>query len=134
MALIKCPECKKEISDKADSCINCGYPLITLAQNNQITIKAEKRTVLASPTLTIYLYDEEGNCVANVLEGHTIYINIMKPTNLYASFVKPSGHNYKIRSTSNPVKVFPDKKTKLKIDFKNGFVSTNLTMNEVSEY
>lgn len=27
MALIKCPECGKEISDKAVICINCGFPL-----------------------------------------------------------------------------------------------------------
>lgn len=27
MALIKCPECEKEISDHAESCPNCGYPL-----------------------------------------------------------------------------------------------------------
>lgn len=27
MALINCPECNKEISDKANSCPNCGYPL-----------------------------------------------------------------------------------------------------------
>lgn len=27
MALIKCPECSKEISDKCDICINCGYPI-----------------------------------------------------------------------------------------------------------
>lgn len=27
MALIKCPECSKEISDKATSCPNCGYPI-----------------------------------------------------------------------------------------------------------
>ena len=27
MALIKCPECGKEISDKANVCIHCGYPL-----------------------------------------------------------------------------------------------------------
>lgn len=27
MALIKCPECGKEISDKAASCHNCGYPI-----------------------------------------------------------------------------------------------------------
>lgn len=25
--LIKCPECKREISDKAKACIHCGYPL-----------------------------------------------------------------------------------------------------------
>ena len=27
MALINCPECEKEISDKAKSCPNCGYEL-----------------------------------------------------------------------------------------------------------
>ena len=27
MALIICPECGKEISDKAKCCIHCGYPL-----------------------------------------------------------------------------------------------------------
>ncbi|SHO50614.1 zinc-ribbon domain-containing protein [Anaerocolumna xylanovorans] len=27
MALINCPECNKEISDKAASCPNCGYPI-----------------------------------------------------------------------------------------------------------
>jgi len=27
MALIKCPECGKEISEKAPACIHCGYPL-----------------------------------------------------------------------------------------------------------
>lgn len=27
MALIKCPECGKEISDKSKTCINCGYPI-----------------------------------------------------------------------------------------------------------
>ena len=27
MALIKCPECGKKVSDKANTCIHCGYPL-----------------------------------------------------------------------------------------------------------
>ena len=27
MALINCPECNKEVSDKATACIHCGYPL-----------------------------------------------------------------------------------------------------------
>lgn len=27
MALIKCPECGKEMSDFAESCLNCGYPI-----------------------------------------------------------------------------------------------------------
>lgn len=28
MALIKCPECSKEISDKSKICIYCGYPIV----------------------------------------------------------------------------------------------------------
>lgn len=27
MALINCPECKKEISNKAESCPSCGFPI-----------------------------------------------------------------------------------------------------------
>lgn len=27
MSLIKCPECEKEISDKSDICIGCGFPI-----------------------------------------------------------------------------------------------------------
>ena len=27
MSLIKCPECGKEISNKANTCIHCGYPI-----------------------------------------------------------------------------------------------------------
>ena len=30
MALIKCPECGKEISDKAGACPNCGCPISSL--------------------------------------------------------------------------------------------------------
>lgn len=30
MALITCPECGKEISDKSKQCIHCGYPLKSL--------------------------------------------------------------------------------------------------------
>lgn len=29
MALINCPECGKQISDKAPACIHCGYPIQT---------------------------------------------------------------------------------------------------------
>ena len=25
MALIKCPECNKEISNKSNTCVHCGY-------------------------------------------------------------------------------------------------------------
>lgn len=38
MALIKCPECEKEISDKASACIHCGCPL-TLPESENAEIE-----------------------------------------------------------------------------------------------
>lgn len=32
MALIKCPECNREISDKAKACIHCGFPIAEYLQ------------------------------------------------------------------------------------------------------
>ena len=34
--LIKCPECGKEASDRASSCIHCGYPLQVTPLNEDI--------------------------------------------------------------------------------------------------
>lgn len=33
MALISCPECGKDVSDKSEACIHCGYPLINTKCN-----------------------------------------------------------------------------------------------------
>ena len=41
MALIKCPECGKEISDKSEKCVNCGCPIVPEEETN-ITIPAKK--------------------------------------------------------------------------------------------
>lgn len=47
MALINCPECNKQISDKAKICINCGYPIEDIMQqsaNENLQTNAEKTT------------------------------------------------------------------------------------------
>jgi len=45
MALINCPECNKEISDKAVSCVGCGYP-IEIQKNDKI--KEESKSFLTN--------------------------------------------------------------------------------------
>lgn len=37
MAIINCPECNKGISNKAESCPNCGFPINN--KNNKIIVK-----------------------------------------------------------------------------------------------
>lgn len=44
MALIKCPECGKEVSDKAKSCIHCGYPInVSKVKTNDEIIEHAKQ-------------------------------------------------------------------------------------------
>ena len=43
MALIKCPECGKEISDKASNCPNCGCPIgSTTEQTSTVEVQQQK--------------------------------------------------------------------------------------------
>lgn len=54
MALIKCPECGKEISDKASACPNCGMPLRSEDRGTyDITITRKKQWFLINPDATI---------------------------------------------------------------------------------
>lgn len=45
MALIRCPECGKEISDKASNCINCGCPLSEVVSSGDVRIKMPNNVV-----------------------------------------------------------------------------------------
>ncbi len=54
MALIKCPECGKEISDKAPSCIHCGFPISEAGhmEKNQDEINPNLTLVKTEPPVT----------------------------------------------------------------------------------
>ena len=48
MALIKCPECELQVSDKAITCPHCGYPLSIGCQSRQEkTQKSKQENALA---------------------------------------------------------------------------------------
>lgn len=48
MALIKCPECGKEISDRATSCPNCGYPINQKTTTDQDYVQMEEKKDMVS--------------------------------------------------------------------------------------
>ncbi len=43
MVLIKCIECKKEISDKAETCQSCGNPIRHVFVNGKVEIEATNK-------------------------------------------------------------------------------------------
>lgn len=68
MALIICPECGGKISDQADKCIHCGYPLKKI---NKISLKCDKEN-------NIYVYK-------NNLYNLTELVNYLK-NNTFAEY------------------------------------------------
>lgn len=42
--MIKCPECGQEVSDKASTCIHCGFPLNTNKTDDIVNVRENKKT------------------------------------------------------------------------------------------
>lgn len=74
MALINCPECGKQISDKAGACPNCGCPIANAPTDVKIRALSDGNGVLRSR------YYIGGRMVAEVPVGSVATINIDKPT------------------------------------------------------
>lgn len=91
MALIKCPECGKEISDKAKVCPNCGIPMAVKNENVMIRFPICKGQLLNNKC---YVYDKKTNkVIACGNQGETVSFVCNKPTKIYVvvkgSFGKP---------------------------------------------
>lgn len=66
MALITCPECGKQISDKAECCIGCGYPLKYLKVQENSEVQTDTRTELEK--LVDEIYARNDNMVIAIKE------------------------------------------------------------------
>ena len=65
MALIKCPECKKEISDKAGSCIHCGCPI------EKMEVKKTNREVVSE---SVEVNNKKNSMIFGVVIGCIVAI------------------------------------------------------------
>lgn len=78
MSLIRCPECQKEVSDKAENCVHCGYPM----KAPDFIVKFKTPT---SPNTIVRLkytfYDDSTKQVlAKAQQGEIVSLKIEKPT------------------------------------------------------
>lgn len=80
MALIQCPECGVNVSEKAEKCIHCGCPLDSANHNSNGTLVVYGYTgwFLVKPKLKIYL---NGKYIGDVSQkAKTKEIPITEPT------------------------------------------------------
>lgn len=57
-ALIKCPECGKEVSDKAQACINCGCPIAEINPAGSVSV-----AVNGPGMVQMYIFDMDSGDV-----------------------------------------------------------------------
>ena len=78
MALIKCPECGQEISDKAKFCIHCGFPLVDEAEEiSNVTHKTDYEK--AEPIATFIQRSCAGEIVAYAILLEIVFPAVVVP-------------------------------------------------------
>ena len=76
MALIKCPECGKDVSDKATACIHCGFPLnVAEPVNEEISIVSIFRNYAANSSIgnASVIFADVMNCVNQIKQAKRGY-------------------------------------------------------------
>lgn len=81
MALIRCPECRKEISDKAETCPHCGMPISSKKENVMVRFPVYDRQILNNKC---YVYDKKTKKVlASGRQGETVSFECKEPMHIY---------------------------------------------------
>ena len=136
MALIACCECGKQISDRAQSCPYCGCPIENSNHSSgQIIIKAAQSMLPNGNTYTfqIELCTADGKVLCTLVPGETKRVNITKEIQV---FVRPPQPKWRAcnpgeRSASQCITVFPNRITRLQVNYSDGFFVRRFTLSEV---
>ena len=97
MALIRCPECGKEVSDRAPACIHCGCPLTPSVPAVQTAPAQPDRSAELENLRTLAKRAQEANDSAQAAKYYE-QILMLDPDDWKATFYVPyyNAHNVKI--------------------------------------
>lgn len=101
MSLIKCPECGKEISDKAATCPNCGMPLRREDRGTyDVIITREKQWFLVNPKIKITVDAADEYSIENN-SSITIPLTTGTHTILFSSGIRKTQTNIDVTENMN---------------------------------
>ena len=109
MALIKCPECGKEISDRAAACIHCGFPLQQAVPETKLYSIAADRKRPENLNVLTSLVELAGMPLSEATTlltktGGVILAHMPEPTaNYYVQEFNKSGLRLRIVEETEPV-------------------------------
>ncbi len=120
MALIQCPECGKQVSDRAGVCPNCAFPLASLRTDGTVSIK-----IANGLGGSVYIHEVSTmNVIWTGASGQIAKFNIMQPTDIGIRW--GVGKKFLPGATA---RVEAGKKYELAI--RQGFFSSGVCINEV---
>ena len=118
MALIACPECGKEISNRSLACIHCGYPLAHSAPvESKIIIKAQTNPFdVTARQMTFDIFTTCGKFLCTIEPGRVKTIEINSDIEIFA---RPTyGWEFvKERRKTNSIRVSGSKTTRVQLAF-----------------
>lgn len=85
MAMIKCPECGKSVSEYAQACPECGYPISTVYGKKIVQTPAQAANA-QNPKIHHFLQDSRNRLFALIVIGFSAFFVICM---LYFSFTRP---------------------------------------------
>lgn len=107
MALITCPDCGKQISDQANTCIHCGRPMPV---KHNLIISGD----YGGGALCYYIYDLNGTLFDTIHSKEKKFYNINKPIALKVCHKQGSMIGCVVKD-SKPVYVNPKEFTCLRV-------------------
>ena len=107
MALIKCPDCGKDVSDKAKACIHCGCPLEDMEPSGPVRIKIPNNVVTGLVGLfsdrSATIIDGKGKTLWTGQHGENAKFEIDEPTKI---FINLGGWANEVSGTVCPKKKY----------------------------
>ena len=127
MALIQCPECGQEVSDKAKVCIKCGYPLEDLKpKQHYLFFKASPIPGMMKVNVKVINYSTEQE-ITTLRMGETDKIPFNKEMFICAKYAVFGGKVI----DCEPVMVIPDRDYKFNIVATGALQTNKLRLCEV---
>ena len=130
MALIKCPECGKEISDKATSCPNCGCPIA--AAKSELIIHVNDKNLGAKRTEMFYFYVGD-KLLTEIPPGQTKTFKVNQKFSIVCGHKRGNFVGSMIKD-SLPVEVIPGKVTKLVAELSAWTIPMRYVLSEVDMF
>lgn len=122
MAMIKCPECGREVSSRANACPYCGYPISRQASNGVVQVKLGMYQSTQGATISA-----NGRTIWSGKTGQVAEFKLERPTEIQVHYQMGMFDG----AGSCRGIIDPQKSKKWQVVSRPGFITMRLTLQPV---